>query len=155
MQNIKLCGLEPCEEVLGLRSPCHTVGMAQPATGLDSLSLPSLNLSSLIIKGVAGHPPMDALGRGPLQWLKAVHLGSWVKGHSLIFCSVARACRGGAGKGEHKHDVSALVEPRKPHPISWWRKKMEKMAPCRSFNVPGKFYHFLFFFLKVRVKYFY
>ena len=78
------------------------------------------------------------------QWLKAVQLGSWVKGHPFIFHSVARVCQGGAEKGESRHDLRALVEFRKLHPISWWRKDVERMVPCRSFSVLGKFYHFLF-----------
>lgn len=45
----------------------------------------------------------------------------------LSFLSVAMAGNtGGAGKGELRHDLKALVEPWKPHPVSWGRKDVER-----------------------------
>lgn len=61
--------------------------------------LPSLFSRSLIMKGVAGHPPTEALGRGLFQWLKTVQLSSWVMGDSF-FTLLQGHVVGETGKGE-------------------------------------------------------
>lgn len=67
--------------------------------------------------------PIGQLGEGPFS-------------HFSLCCQGTRG--GGAGKGECRHDLRALVEPRKPHPTSWCRKDARPPAFWR------KFYHFLF-----------
>lgn len=65
-------------------------------------------------------------------------MGSWVKGQPFVFHSVARACRGGAGKGESRHDLRLLVEFRKLHPVSLVKEGCGKDGPLQVLQGSGE-----------------
>ena len=76
--------------------------------GWCSWPLPSLSSRSLIMKGVAGPPPTDAIGGGLLQWLRAVQF--WAVGRWAIHLSLC--CQGMQGWGRKRRTDVTLGH--------WW-----------------------------------
>ena len=91
------------------------------------------------MKGVAGHPPTEALGRDLLQWLKTVQLSSWVMGDAFF-----TLLQGHVGWGDRKRRADRTLEhggalgaTPKPHPVSSCRKDVETTFPCRPIQCSG------------------
>ena len=86
--------------------------------------LPSL-FSRSLMKGVAGHPPTEALGRDLLQWLKTVQLSSWVMGDAFF-----TLLQGHVGWGDRKRRADRTLE-------HWWSPGSHTKATPRELVQEG------------------
>lgn len=76
-------------------------------------------------RGVAGHPPTEALGRDLLQWLKTVQLSSWVMGDSFF-----TLLQGHVGWGDRKRGADRTLE-------HWWSPGSHTKATPRELVQEG------------------